>query len=84
MSPFNIGDAVQEVVAQFEPVLAEKARVFEVFVADDDIEIRADRSRIIQVVSNLVENSSKYSPPETVITVDVHRRGAEIVITVTD
>ena len=84
MSTFNIGDAVQEVVDRFEPVLAEKAQEFEVHIAHENIEIWADRSRIVQVVSNLVENASKYSPRDTVISVDVHRRGQEILITVSD
>lgn len=84
LSTFDIGDAVWEVVELFEPVLDEKEQVFEVHLPQESIEIRADRSRIVQIVSNLIENASKYSPPRTVVTVDVHRRGREILITVSD
>lgn len=84
MSTFDIGDVVRDVVDQFEPVLAEKEQELDVHVARESIQLRADRSRIVQIVSNLVENASKYSSPHTVITVNVHRRGSEVLISVTD
>lgn len=84
MSRFEIGDVIGDVVDQFEPVLAEKEQQLEVHVARESIELHADRSRIVQIVSNLVENASKYSPPKTVITVDVHRRGNDVLVSVTD
>ncbi len=84
MSRFEIGEVVRDVVDQFEPVLAEKQQVLEAHVTSESIQIHADRSRIVQVISNLVENASKYSPPETAITVDVYRRAREVVIAITD
>ncbi len=84
MSTFEIGHVIDDVVDQFEPVLAEKEQQLDVHVARESIQLRADRSRIVQIVSNLVENASKYSPPNTAITVNVHRRGSEVLIAVTD
>lgn len=84
MSTFRIADAVRDVVEQFEPVLAEKGQDLDVHIGDDNMQVHADRSRIVQIVSNLVENASKYSPPETVVTVNVHRRRSEVLITVSD
>lgn len=84
LSTFTIGEAVHQVIDQFEPVLHEKQQEFEVHIADENLMIKGDRSRIVQIVSNLVENASKYSPEGTVITVNVHRRGREALITVSD
>lgn len=84
MSRFEIGDVVRDVVDQFEPVLAEKEQELEVHVARESILLHADRSRIVQIVSNLVENASKYSSSNTVITVNVHRRSRDVMISVTD
>ncbi len=84
MSRFEIAEVISDVVDQFEPVLAEKEQELEVHVARESILLHADRSRIVQIVSNLVENASKYSQPKTVITVNVHRRGSEVRISVSD
>lgn len=84
MSSFEIDEVVRDVVDQFVPVVAEKEQELEVHVARESIQLHADRSRIVQIVSNLVENASKYSPPKTVITVNVHRRGSDVLVSVTD
>ncbi len=84
MSTFDLGEVVNDVVEQFEPVLHDKQQEFDVHIARESIHLNADRSRIFQVISNLVENASKYSPPDTVITVNTHRRGSDAVITVSD
>lgn len=84
MSNFDVGDVMRDVIEQFEPVLAEKKQQFEVHIASENIMMHGDRSRILQVVSNLIENASKYSPSETTISVDVHRRGEQAVIAITD
>lgn len=84
MSRFEINEVVRDVVDQFEPVLEEKEQELEVHVARESIQLHADRARIVQIVSNLVENASKYSPSKTVITVNVHRRGSDVLISVTD
>ncbi len=84
MSTFELGETVRDVVDQFEPVLAEKDQRFDAHIASESIRLYADRSRIMQVVSNLVENASKYSAANTVVTVSVHRSGNEVLITVAD
>ena len=84
LTTFALSDAIQQVIDQFEPVMREKKQEFDVHVADDSLMIRGDRSRIVQIVSNLVENSSKYSSDGTTITVDVHRRGREALFKVAD
>jgi signal transduction histidine kinase len=84
LSTFQLGETILQVIDQFEPVLEEKQQEFDVHIADEQLMIRGDRSRIMQIVSNLVENSSKYSANGTTITVNVHRRGREALIRVSD
>ena len=49
-----------------------------------DIEIKADRGRLLQVVTNLLSNAAKYSPPGEVVTVRAERLGDRVKILVTD
>ena len=46
--------------------------------------ITADQGRITQVVSNLITNSCKYSPPSISISVQIGRQGDQVVISVED
>jgi len=46
--------------------------------------LEADAARIAQVLSNLLNNSAKYTPLGGVIDVDVVEQGGEVVVTVTD
>ncbi len=51
---------------------------------DEPVQIRCDRLRIEQVLTNLVSNAIKYSPRGGAVEVRLGRRGDEAVIRVTD
>ena len=50
---------------------------------DDDIVVHGDPTRLSQVVTNLLTNATKFTPPGGRITVEVHRvaQNAELVVT---
>jgi signal transduction histidine kinase len=50
----------------------------------DSLAIRADPTRLAQILSNLLDNSRRYTPPGGHITVDVRRTGSTADVTVTD
>ena len=52
--------------------------------APDSVIVAGDATRLEQVVTNLLTNAIKYTPPEGVITVRVERAGGEAVISVAD
>jgi signal transduction histidine kinase len=52
--------------------------------APEALGVHADRDRIDQVLSNLLENAVKYSPDGGPITVTVDRRGGEVEVRVSD
>ena len=49
-----------------------------------DNKISADRDRIIQVLTNLLTNASKFSPDDTPITVTLKEKNGEAIISVQD
>lgn len=57
---------------------------YELAMPVPDIEIKADRARLLQVVTNLLSNAAKYSPPGEEVTVGVERLGERVKISVTD
>ena len=60
---------IRQTILQFRPRLAAKS--LEVTChASDSIEVAADAARMIQVMTNLLENACRYSPPGSKI--DIH------------
>jgi signal transduction histidine kinase len=61
------------------------ARISMIYHADEDLPpVHADRHRIMQVLSNLIGNSMKFTPPGGRIDVRATRRDGEILFTVAD
>jgi len=57
---------------------------FELVSLDVPVHVHADSHRIVQVLSNLVQNAVKYSPKHTCITVVASEQGHEVQIDVKD
>jgi len=51
---------------------------------ENDLSIRVDSQRLMQVLSNLISNAVKYSPPDGAVDVAVERQGKSVRVTVTD
>ncbi len=51
---------------------------------DDELRIRGDASRIVQVLANLLDNAAKYSPEGSPVTLDWSMEGDQVVIRVID
>jgi len=80
----ELDDLVRETIELFEPV----ARTKQVWLAQKletpGIVVHAERERIAQVLSNLMSNALKYTPPGGHITISVERHGGEAKVGVLD
>lgn len=81
--PVDIAAVVQEAVAEAQPAaLAKDHRL--TARTPDYLSVYADRKRVLQVLSNLVGNAVKYSPPGGNIEVSVKLQDPWVEVRVTD
>ncbi|WP_285008464.1 GAF domain-containing sensor histidine kinase [Pedobacter faecalis] len=80
----NASALIANVIAMNQPLADRKNQVIE-FINPDDIYIRADESKLSEVIDNLLNNAIKYSPQHTRITVTI-RTGSngQVIVSVAD
>ncbi|MEZ4553664.1 MAG: ATP-binding protein [Dehalococcoidia bacterium] len=76
--PVDLGQLARETVARFA------GRHHRVAVDAPSVLVAGDGERLRQVVSNLLENATKYSPVGSPIVLRVETKGAEALMSVTD
>jgi signal transduction histidine kinase/ActR/RegA family two-component response regulator len=59
--PVPIGTLVQRTVETVEPLVAERLHELAIDCADPALEIEVDATRVVQVLSNLIDNAAKYT-----------------------
>jgi two-component system, OmpR family, sensor histidine kinase KdpD len=79
---YDIGELVREVVGRLRKVLNE--RQVELVIADDLPPVLLDYLMIDQVVTNLIENAVKYTPPGTPIDLRAERAGDWVRVAIVD
>lgn len=82
--PVAPGDVIEEARAMAEPVAGEKGLRLRSRVQEDLPTVRADRDRLLQVLSNLVGNSLKFTPEGGCVTLEARTGGDEVVFGVAD
>jgi len=65
----SLGGLVHEVVETLRPVAAEKIVALDVTIPEPSILVWADRDKITQVLTNLIGNAIKFTPPHGRVTV---------------
>jgi len=63
VEPMDLGEAVRGVIADYRPVFDERGLELEVDLPPQPVRILADHARIVQAVSNLLHNASKFTDP---------------------
>ncbi|MGH2523473.1 MAG: sensor histidine kinase, partial [Anaerolineales bacterium] len=58
-----VAGAVREVLESLQKQIEAKGQTLQVEIPDDLPLVRADKARLVQVLSNLLSNANKYSPP---------------------
>jgi two-component system, OmpR family, sensor histidine kinase KdpD len=78
----QIGDAIEAAMKNSQHIL--RQHPIEVTIPPDLPALRMDLERIAEVITHLLDNAAKYSPPSSPIHVTVELRAPEIVTSVAD
>ncbi|HTV00957.1 MAG TPA: ATP-binding protein [Luteitalea sp.] len=81
--PVSLAEVVRQTVDLYEDAAEDRGIRFTVTV-DDTLVVPVDRTRLRQVLANLVDNAIKYSPNDASIEVASQASDTEAVLTVTD
>ena len=79
---YSLKMLIHEVVERLDPLL--EGRVIHVNLPDDLLMVNMDYVQIDQVLTNLLENASRYTPPASPIDIEAHLEGEQVVLTVAD
>jgi len=82
-SRVELAAAIDDAVELVRPLIDERRHALVVEV-DPELAIHGDRARVVQIVSNLLTNAAKYTPPGGRIELVVGRRGDDVVMRCTD
>ena len=81
---FQIRDAVERAIDMANPLIVQRGHTFEVSVPDNGLTIVGDIARIVQVISNLLTNAAKYTPPGGRIALAAKASAGQVVLVCED
>ena len=84
MKPIDLKDVVAMAIEVSRPLIEARKHVLKVSLPQQAVEVEGDAGRLAQVVSNLLNNSAKYSDDGGRIELTVEVIGDEAVVRVTD
>ncbi len=80
----SLTEFIQAAVDQSRPLIEASHHSFHLTLPDDPITIHGDKIRLAQIVSNLLINAAKYTPPGGRIDLTVRREDGDVLILVRD
>jgi signal transduction histidine kinase len=84
LAPAGLADVVQTAIDASRPAMEAARHTFDVKLPNEGLTVLCDKVRLAQVVSNLLINAAKYTPPEGRIELVLANEGGQAVITVRD
>jgi len=82
--PLDLGALVTQEVETARPLLEQRQHQLQLRPASRPLRIDADPARVHQIISNLLSNAAKYTPPGGMITVTAEQANGQAVLRVAD
>ncbi|MEO8953329.1 MAG: ATP-binding protein [Ktedonobacteraceae bacterium] len=79
---YPVDELIHDVLGHMQPIV--QGRVVQTHLPDDLPPVELDYLQMDQVLTNLIENAVRHTPPETPIEVSAQREGEQMVISVAD
>lgn len=80
----DLGEVIAQAVEAARPLMEQRGHELSVGFPVEPLWIEGDRTRLIQVLGNLLDNAAKYTPPNGRIEVLASHMGSDAVISVRD
>jgi PAS domain S-box-containing protein len=80
----ELSSVIQQAVEVARPLIDSAGHHLVIDLPDEPVYLNADQARLAQVFGNLLNNSSKYTRAEGMVSLTVKREGDEVVVTVKD
>ncbi|HEU4685745.1 MAG TPA: ATP-binding protein, partial [Nitrospira sp.] len=80
----DLAQTVADAVEQLRPLAQAKRHELEALLSPIPLLVWADRDRLFQIVTNLVQNAVKFTPEQGCITVTVRQQGRSATVSVSD
>jgi signal transduction histidine kinase len=85
VSRFAIGDLVEEVLAEVDPLIKRAKLAFKIELGRSLPTVRSDRSKVKQILMNLISNALKFTPSGTVtVSAQINKRKSDLWLSVAD
>ena len=84
VSKFDINNTIKMTVQTFEGICKDKRISFELILTGQTLFTVADVSKIQRVIYNLIDNAIKFSPVDSVITIETTVKNEKIFVSVKD
>ena len=80
----DVNAVVAGAVEQVRPLIESKRHALTMQLSGEPVHVLGDRTRLVQVLSNILNNAAKYTPPGGQIALRVAAHGERVTVTVTD
>jgi signal transduction histidine kinase len=84
LQTFEAQEFLEQVISRFKPNLSKRNQNFLYEIIDEQKLVKLDKSRIEQVIINLLSNASKYSPENSAITLKARTDSSGFLLEVID
>ena len=84
MEPVELKDVVRAVLEQVQPTWAAKRQQLVTELDPAACMVMGDRTRLVQMVGNIVSNAIRYTPEQGQISIGLARAGATLLLSVSD
>ena len=82
--PSSVQELITLAVSSSRPLMETKGQTLELQLPTEPLLVEVDRVRLVQVVTNLLNNASRYSPPKATIKVSCGRVSNHVELSVED
>ena len=80
----DLKSLVNGAIDVMEPIAKRKSLRFEKQIPQENVQVYCDRNRILQVLSNLLGNAIKFTPPGGTVSLQVQKKAEEFLFLVSD